>query len=113
MRSSVRSAAALVALFLPPSICALVNLRNRAKYKCRMEERFRSDISARAEVNKKDEDGTRCYQSAGEAHRTTTVEDWNWKARDGDVWRFRGWRPAARCDVAQWQFVGSGRGGYV
>ena len=56
------------------------------------EEKFRSDISAGTEVKKKDEGGTRCYQSAGEAHRTTMVEDWIWKARDGDVWRFRGWR---------------------
>ena len=74
------------------------------------EEKFRSDISAGTEVKKKDEGGTRCYQSAGEAHRTTMVEDWIWKARDGDVWRFRGWRlrDAMWLNGSSWEGGGEG-----
>jgi hypothetical protein len=68
----VRSAAAQ-ALFLEGSICALVNLGIGDKGKGRTI-RIQIRDQRRAEVNKKDEDGAREYQSAGEAHRTTMVE---------------------------------------
>lgn len=51
--------------------------------------------------------GVTSLPEPGEAHGTTMVEDWNWKAREMAVPRLA----AARCDVAQWQFVGTGKGG--
>jgi hypothetical protein len=76
---------------LEGSICALVNQGIGDKGKGRTI-RIQIRDQPRAEVNKKDEDGAREYLP-----ERRIAQPW-WKARDGEVFDFGGWRL-----VALWQ----------